>query len=466
MSIGTPTTATSRLYSVIWHRQHCYSLFTKCCSSSDSNRRRGFGRQPNAKNKDKKAHKVTTSRDEQDAVLEARKTSTRQPGSINRAPGLSFQSDGKSSNIAMDLEFEERLKAVKRSALEQKKIDESKEYESIDYDALVESDRSTVGLGTKIGIGGAIAVFGLVFALGDFVPTGSEIPTEEAAIVNSKLSEDAKQNLQARLGEYEAMLSASPQDSNSLEGAAVTLAELGEFTRAASLLEDLIMKKPNDPDAFRLLGEVKYQLRDYEGSAAAYRRSAMVSKTINFDVLRGLTNALLAAKKPDEPWSTHLWLGGFGNASRSSSRVMQFAKVIKQSQAVQVLLASRERLIAEMSNDLTITTDGDSSEKESQLVDPIQVELLLGKAYSDWGHVSDAVSIYDQLISNHPDDFRGYLAKGIILKQNDRVGDAERMFIQVRTVLCTREGQGTCGPLFKAVTSIQPHNRVAIQPVQ
>ncbi|XP_058222648.1 uncharacterized protein LOC131332443 isoform X3 [Rhododendron vialii] len=171
---------------------------------------------------------------------------------------------------------------------------------------------------------------------------GSEIPTEEAVIVNSKLSEDAKQNLQARLGEYKAMLSASPQDSNSLEGAAVTLAELGEFTRAASLLEDLIMKKPNDPDAFRLLGEIKYQLRDYEGSAAAYRRSAMVSKTINFDVLRGLTNALLVVKKPDE--------------------------------AVQVLLASCECLIAEMSNDLTITTDGDSSEKESQLVDPIQIQ--------------------------------------------------------------------------------------------
>ncbi|KAF7149660.1 hypothetical protein RHSIM_Rhsim02G0000100 [Rhododendron simsii] len=496
------------------------------------------------------AHKVTTSRAEQDAVLEARKTSTRQPGSVNRAPGLSFQSDGKSSNIAMDLEFEERLKAVKRyagrasdwqgtsvlqkslsvnaavlsqlSALEQKKIDEIKEYESIDYDALVESDRSTVGLGTKIGIGGAIAVFGLVFALGDFTPTGSEIPTEEATIVNSKLSEDAKQNLQARLGEYEAMLSASPQDSNSLEGAAVTLAELGEFTRAASLLEDLIMKKPNDPDAFRLLGEVKYQLRDYEESAAAYRRSAMVSKTINFDVLRGLTNALLAAKKPDEMKALTIdfrtarekivsdipasavdqecpcainhgvptsGLGVLGmpqghpaescNSPRSSSRVRWAATgspltllgrdclgLLWPVEAVQVLLASRERLIAEMSNDLTITTDGDSSEKESQLVDPIQVELLLGKAYSDWGHVSDAVSIYDQLISNHPDDFRGYLAKGIILKQNDGVGDAERMFIQVRAVLCTREGQGTCGPLFKAVTSIQPHNRVAIQPVQ
>lgn len=33
-----------------------------------------------------------------------------------------------------------------------------------------------------------------------------------------------------------------------------------------------------------------------------------------------------------QPWSTLLWLGDSGNASRSSSRVMQFAKVIKQSQ--------------------------------------------------------------------------------------------------------------------------------------
>lgn len=41
----------------------------------------------------------------------------------------------------------------------------------------------------------------------------------------------------------------------------------------------------------------------------------------------------------------------------------------------------------------------------------MQVELLLGKAYSDWGHVSDAVAVYDQLISKYPNDFRGYLAK-------------------------------------------------------
>lgn len=40
-----------------------------------------------------------------------------------------------------------------------------------------------------------------------------------------------------------------------------------------------------------------------------------------------------------------------------------------------------------------------------------QVDLLLGKVYSEWGRVSDAVSVYNQLISTYPDDFRGYLAK-------------------------------------------------------
>lgn len=35
--------------------------------------------------------------------------------------------------------------------------------------------------------------------------------------------------------------------------------------------------KPSDADVFRLLGEVKYGLKDYEGSVAAYKSSAKVS---------------------------------------------------------------------------------------------------------------------------------------------------------------------------------------------
>ncbi|KEH28514.1 TPR domain protein [Medicago truncatula] len=298
---------------------------------------------------------------------------------------------------SQDIDFQQRLNAIKRSALEQKKAQDKKQFGAIDYDSPIsisESDNKTISFATKVGIGVAVPVFALVFALGDFLPSGS--PNEDnIALVNDKLSDMDKTALQSRLKEFEATLSNSPRDPTALEGAAVTLAELGEYARAASLLDDLTKEKPNDADAFRLLGEVKYELKDYEGSIAAYKSSAKVSEDIKFEVLRGLTNSLLAAKKPDE--------------------------------AVQLLLACRERLSSE---DLSKKTD--SSPTDSQKLDPIQVELLLGKAYSDWGHVGDAIAIYDQLISTHPDDFRGYLAKGIILKENKNIGDAERMFIQAR----------------------------------
>eukprot|EP00261_Vitis_vinifera_P023355 XP_010655285.1 PREDICTED: uncharacterized protein LOC100258138 isoform X3 [Vitis vinifera] len=317
--------------SLLTFRIHC---------SSDSKPTRGFGPQP--PQRDNKMSKSTTSKEGKGGVLQQRKSTSKQSGSVpTQAPGLSSRSGGKSNDAAIDLDFEERLEAVR-----------------------------------------------------------SDSPSEEATVVSKKLSEEEKSTLQARLQQYEATLSSSPKDQTALEAAAVTLVELGEYTRAASLLEDFVKEKPNDPEAFRLLGEVKFALKDYEGSAAAYRSSAKVSETVDFEVLRGLTNALLAAKKPDE--------------------------------AVQVLLASRERLNKEKSSNLNIKSDSGTKETESQEVDPVQVELLLGKAYSDWGHISDAVSLYDQLISSHPEDFRGYLAKGIILKENGNIGDAERMFIQAR----------------------------------
>ncbi|KAF7814619.1 superkiller protein 3 [Senna tora] len=361
-----------------------FSFQIKCLDSKPSG---GFGSNKTNKNK---TNEVTTSRDDKGLVSSQRY--------LENALALfptNSSVDGKYKKSSLDFEFEERLKAVRRSALEQKQAEEEKLFGAIDYDSPTSSDKKTIGVGTKIGVGVAVLIFGLVFALGDFLPSNSVSPTEEKAVVNNKLSEEEKASLQNRLKEYEAILRNSPKDPTALEGAAVTSAELGEYARAASLLDDLTKVKPSDADVFRLLGEVKFELKDYQGSVAAYKNSAMVSKDINFEVLRGLTNSLLAAKKPDE--------------------------------AVQFLLSCRERLNSGRTSNIAA-----GSTTESEQLDPVQVELLLGKAYSDWGHVSDAITIYDQLISTHPEDFRGYLAKGIILKENNNIGDAERMFIQAR----------------------------------
>ncbi|KAI3455747.1 hypothetical protein Pfo_012410 [Paulownia fortunei] len=355
-----------------------FGISIQCSDSSPS--KRGFG--PKSRKADSKKMKSSP------------KQSSTLP---NQAPGLSSPTGGKLNYTSSDdLEFEQRLQAIRKSALEQKKAEEEKEFGAIDYDAPSETNSSTIGLGSKIGVGVAVAAFGLVLLLETF-----SLLEEEAATVN-KISEEERSNLEKRLKQFEETLGISPEDSTALEGAAVTLAEMREYKRAATLLEKLTEKKPSYPDAFRLLGEVKYELKDYEGSILAYRSAERASKSVDFEVLQGLTNSLLAAKKPDE--------------------------------AVQVLLASRERLNKEKSSGNSDGTVSSTVETRSD-VDPIQVDLLLGKAYSDWGHISDAVSVYDQLISSHPDDFRGYLAKGIILKENGSIGDAERMFIQVRALM-------------------------------
>ncbi|TYJ30393.1 hypothetical protein E1A91_A06G127400v1 [Gossypium mustelinum] len=283
------------------------SFFQIQCS--DSNRKRGFG--------PRKSNQKATSKEEKGFNLQQRKSASKQSGpSPAPAPGLSVQFDGKSNSHSLDIDFEERLEAIRRAALEQKKVEEQKEYGPIDYDAPVESEKKTIGLGTKIGVGIAVAVFGLVFTLGDFLP-GSVNPPEEAAVIDKKLSREQKAILETRLAQFEATLSTSPKDETALE-------------------------------------------------------------------------------------------------------------------AVQFLLSSRECLNMERSTRPDPMAESSKMETEAQNLDPIQVDLLLGKAYSDWGHVSDAVTIYDQLISSNPNDFRGYLAKGIILKENGNVGDAERMFIQAR----------------------------------
>ncbi|PIA25773.1 hypothetical protein AQUCO_10800038v1 [Aquilegia coerulea] len=381
------------------HKQHNQSQHNPkkyIFSASSSPPNRGFG--PPSTNK-QKTNKVKIPTEGTRLESQNRESTSKSSNtSPTRAPGLISQSDGNSNNIIFDRQFEERLQAIRRSAIDQKKTEELNQYGTIDYDAPIVSERNAIGLGTQIGAGIAVVVLGLVFAFGDFLPSTSS--NDGATVVKNKPTEEEKLILKSRLEQYEKELSLSPEDPAALEGTAVTLTELGDYGRAASLLEKL--SKPSDPDVYRLLGEVKYELKDYEGSAAAYKSSASVSESMNFEVLRGLTSALLAGNRPDE--------------------------------AVQVLLASREHLnLGKVNNNnYNESAASGNSEVKMQDIDPIQVDLLLGKAYSDWGHVSDAVSVYDQLISLHPDDFRGYLAKGIILKENGKVGDAERMFIQAR----------------------------------
>ncbi|XP_042447749.1 uncharacterized protein LOC122032514 isoform X3 [Zingiber officinale] len=303
------------------------------CSAS---KKRGFGQYVTKKEKNPKESNQSTS--------EARNFVSQEPNTRNQqAPQLASGSSRNLNNASFDQIFLEKVEVVRRSAMEQKKAEEDKISQAIDYDGPVVSEENTIGFGTKVGVGVAVTVFGLVFAFGDFLPYGSVSLNEDAATVQKKLAEEEKSILKTKLEEYKETLSNSPEDLSALKASGI----------------------------------------------------------VDFEVLRGLTNSFLAAGKSD--------------------------------QAVQTLLSYQD--ILSESDLVGLGTDVDNKvkmDKQRFNVDPIEVDLLLGKSYSDWGHVSDAVAVYDQLISKHPDDFRGYLAKGIILKQTGNIGDAERMFIQAR----------------------------------
>jgi Flp pilus assembly protein TadD len=85
------------------------------------------------------------------------------------------------------------------------------------------------------------------------------------------------------------------------------------------------------------------------------------------------------------------------------------------------------------SGDAAASTSSSKPAGPRRTVDPVAVQLLLGKTYAGWrGHDTDALAAYDQLIKSAPEDFRGYLAKGVFLKERGRRGDAERMFLQAK----------------------------------
>uniref|UniRef100_A0A0D9WXR4 Tetratricopeptide repeat-like domain-containing protein n=1 Tax=Leersia perrieri TaxID=77586 RepID=A0A0D9WXR4_9ORYZ len=369
-----------------------HNLLSFRCFASDG---RGFG--PGSTNK----RKFKSKKRPKDVPQEPSKVIS--GGSENRdqwAPELGIGRESKSAKTVVDKQFLEKVEAVRRSALEKKKADENKNYLAIDYDTPIESDKSTIGFGTRVGIGIAVVVFGLVFAFGDFLPYGSVSPSKESTVVK-KLSEEEKEKFKTALEGFEATLRTSPNDPTALEGAAVSLVELGEYQKASDFLEKLVKVIPEKAEAYRLLGEVKFELKDYDGSSSSYRKSLFASDNIDFDVLRGLTNSLLAAKKPD--------------------------------QAVDVILSCREKLNEKSQTQIAnLAAAKDDDAPKAQDIDLIQVDLLLGKAYSDWGHIGDAVAVYENLIAEHPEDFRGYLAKGIILKENGKSGEAERMFIQAK----------------------------------
>lgn len=374
--------------------------WTVCRASS-----RGFGPQ-----KAKKPNSVPRLDGKQSSTKKLEKLSGPDSMEGNTESSLNDSYDSNAPNLMAGLNveqnsrqetsnsFEGRLEAIKRSAQEKKKMEEGKAYGPIDYDSPISKPDTKEGVSfpVKVTLGIAVVVFGLIFAFGDLLPSG-EIGARKTDVSNLKeMNKEELSRLKEQLDGFEAILKIYPDDLAALEGAAVTYAELGEYSNSEAGLQKLIERKPKDVDALRLLAEVESALGKFEQSAAAYRKALKVYPRESIALLQGLVDTLILEEKPNE--------------------------------AVEEIIAAKERL---KTSEQDAADMKDKAGKVDKL-DPVQIDLLLGKTYSDWGHRGDAIAVYDFIINNHPEDFRGYLAKAILLKEQGQKGEAERMFIQAR----------------------------------
>ncbi|KAK3015911.1 hypothetical protein RJ639_007647 [Escallonia herrerae] len=125
------TTNHNTRHSIINRRQYLPATFyaassyhlckLRCSNDSNSKPRRGFG------GKDTKGKNATTVREQKGGVLRQRTSTSQRSGSVpSQAPGLGPRTKTKSRKNSIDVEFEERLEAVRRSAAGQKKVEENK----------------------------------------------------------------------------------------------------------------------------------------------------------------------------------------------------------------------------------------------------------------------------------------------------------------------------------------------------
>ncbi|KAG1679666.1 hypothetical protein FOA52_006183 [Chlamydomonas sp. UWO 241] len=243
--------------------------------------------------------------------------------------------------------------------------------------------------------------------------------------------------LKSRISQLEIALEANPKDGEALEEEAVTYARLFEFDKAARLLDRLTKQQPDNGEAWRLLGETTLLMQQAGRSMAAYEQAAALQPN-DIEVLAGFTDASIAnntqaqsielltklkATAPDPP-SPATSSAASGDASTSGKAAAPAKAAAAPAKAG---LAAAPPLKAEEAAD-----DGDAP-SSTQPVDSVSLDLLLGKVYSSWrGHDNDTIATYDELIKRVPSDFRGYLAKGLFLKEQGRKADAERMFLQAR----------------------------------
>ncbi|GLI64567.1 hypothetical protein VaNZ11_007888 [Volvox africanus] len=346
-----------------------------------------------------------------------------------------------------------------------------------------------------------IAIFILV-AAGDYAPSSRRYSGIKPAQAPPDPIEE--KILKGKVSLYEEQLKADPNNDGAAEALATSYARLLQYDKAASLLEKLSTRNPNDAEIWRLLGESSLLSQQPRKAVPAFERAvqlrrqqeqqelqqkavtgAVVVTQPDLQLLTGLVDAYIASNdyskavntlrdvreelrhRKSEQVAVRQKEEGTQQAAASSGETsvsvavaaaeeaaaaVASAEAAEASVAAAAAAAEPEMLAAPplTEDSAAVSTSSESAPPPAPAssgataasgnavpsaavrpLDPVGVDLLTAKVYSAWrGHDQDALATYDELIKAFPEDYRGYLAKGVFLKEKGRKADAARMFLQ------------------------------------
>ncbi|KAG2438426.1 hypothetical protein HYH02_010881 [Chlamydomonas schloesseri] len=332
---------------------------------------------------------------------------------------------------------------------------------------------------SQLGLAGGALVFIAVFlvvAAGDYAPASKRY----AGVRPAQSPPDAIEAkiLAGKVALYEDQIKADPTNDAATEALATTYAQLLQYDKAAALLEKLTKRNPADSEAWRLLGESSLLSQQSRKAVPAFEkavelRRAAVGPAVNtpggvvmqpdLQLLTGLTDAYIAngdygkavdalkgvreelraaaQQPPRELPSTSTSTSSAAAVSTTTSQppVLQAPALTDDGPSTttsEPAAASASTTSTPTSTSTASTTSTTSSGPDlppARPLDPVGLELLTAKSFAAWrGHEQDALATYEELIKAFPEDYRGYLAKGVFLKERGRKADAERMFLQAR----------------------------------
>jgi tetratricopeptide (TPR) repeat protein len=185
-----------------------------------------------------------------------------------------------------------------------------------------------------------------------------------------RLPQNKVAELQAQVQAYDRILVQQPDDVSALQGTIRAKLQLEDVRGVAPALEKLAATQPATPAYSILLAQTKQYLGDKEAAIEAYRQALNAQKPASIDALQGLVSLLVDVKRPE-------------------------AAIGEVQKAVQ---------------EIPVAADGIPT------ADIVPYNLLLAQIYAAQKRYPDAISIYEQLTTTYPKDFRPLVAKALVLK--------------------------------------------------